>query len=158
MVVKERHEDEGDEIAEGPHSYEELAKIAPLREDMEEPAIKGEDGEARSLSDAVDLMPDLSDMQTAAMALFPKELGDTAGNKLMVGRIAPDAFLDLIGMRVNNRLMTSDPTKEIDFDRILTEEYVLASIGLDGKGRIDYAELVGAAREQKELKDRFREL
>ena len=48
-----------------------------------------------------------------------------------------------------NGMMMSDPSKPIDFEDIKLKNYTVLSIGLDRKGRIDAAELQGAARENR---------
>lgn len=100
----------------------------------------------RSLSEAMDEATDLTDMQFAASRLFPK---DVQLNDVMIGRIAPDAFLALLHIMVTDDIMKSDPNKPIDVNGLIIKNYVRLTVGLEGRGRVDYAELLGAAKEIK---------
>ncbi len=100
----------------------------------------------KSLTEAMDDSTDLTDMQFAMARMFPK---DVKIDDVMVGRIAPEAFLSLLQLLVTNNMMTSDPLKGIDVNNLVVKNYVKLTIGLDGRGRIDIAELLGAAREIK---------
>ena len=133
-------------------AFEDLAVQDPEREvetlgdnDFEE------EDEPKSLADKLDESSDLTDMQSAIARLFPADLGNAVINKVMVARIAPDVFIPLLKMLVNEEIVKSDPTKPISVATIVAKIYTLLSIGLDGKGRIDHIELAGASKETEEL-------
>ena len=67
----------------------------------------------------------------------------------MVARVAPDAFLALLHIMVTDKVMSSDPSKPISVNDEIFDAYYMLTTGLDGKGRIDFAELLGAAKEIK---------
>lgn len=121
--------------------YEEVAHVAPPRD-----VVVPQTGQPQSLEDAMAAGGDLSDMQVAVKRLFPSKWSP---ENIMIGRIAPEVFLAFMQMRVINRVMMADPKVMIDVTEIISEEYVNSGIGLDGRGRIDAAELAGAAREDK---------
>jgi len=125
--------------------YLAIAGVAPVRTvEMPVDAPK-----QKSLTESMDDATDLTDMQFAASHLFPKVVST---NDVMIGRIAPEAFLSLLQMMVTDEIMTFVPTKEkpvFNTNKSITENYVRLTIGLEGRGRIDYAELIGAAREIK---------
>lgn len=125
-------------------SYEGLADELPER-DVEIP--EEDEAGARSLSEALEASTDLTDMQYAAAMLFPQKLGNLTENSLMVSRIAPEVFLPLLHGSVIDEVMHSDPSQPLRFEDIKRKHYALLSIGLDGMGRIDMAELQGAARD-----------
>ena len=101
-------------------------------------------------------MPDLSDVQTAVLGMFPSDLGDKVLNKLMIARTPPEMELPMIRALSTNALMMSDPEKDVNFAHIVITCSMLTGIGRDGMGRIDYAELIGAARDTKMAQDRLR--
>jgi len=119
-------------------------EVGPLEEDSD--GVK-----PKSLADKFDEAPELSDMQSTIKNLFPEDLGDYIVNKVMVARIAPDVFIPLLKMLVNEEITKSDPHKPISVAAIVAKIYTLLSIGLDGKGRIDHIELAGASKETEEL-------
>jgi len=133
-------------------AFEDLAVQAPEREveTLDDSDFEEED-EPKSLADKLDESPDLTDMQSAIARLFPADLGNAIINKVMVARIAPDVFIPLLKMLVNEEIVKSDPTKPISVATIVAKIYTLLSIGLDGKGRIDHIELAGASKETEEL-------
>jgi len=98
----------------------------------------------KTLTESMDEATDLTDMQFAAAHLFPKNV---QVSDVMIGRIAPDAFLALLHIMVTDEVMSSDPNKPIDVNQAIIKNYIKLTVGLDGKGRIDYAELLGAAKE-----------
>jgi hypothetical protein len=108
---------------------------------------KGEVTGPKSLSEAMDDATDLTDMQFAAARLFPKAVGI---DDVMIGRIAPDAFLALLHIMVTDKIMTSDPSKSIVVNQEIIKAYTKLTIGLDGRGRMDFAELLGAAKEVRQ--------
>jgi len=131
------------------------------QEDMErEIDIPGE-AQHKTLEEKMDEKPDLSDLQSTIRSLFP-EFTEDEMNELarivMVARIAPDVFSDLIYLNTVSLLQKSDPLKPIDVTGTLTKVYGLFSVGLDGKGRIDQIELHGSAKEEKELEKLGRSL
>ena len=113
---------------------------------VEMPKEGGGSGGPKSLTEAMDEATDLTDMQFAADRLFPKAY---KRRDAMVARIAPDAFLALLQIMVTDRVMTSDPGKPISVNDEIFDAYYMLTTGLDGKGRIDFAELLGAAKEIK---------
>ena len=125
--------------------YLEVSTQAAVR-DVELPK-EGANGQGpKSLTDAMDDATDLTDMQFAAARLFPKSV---SVDDVMIGRIAPDAFLALLHIMVTDDVMTSDPKKGFDVNKSIIKNYTKLTIGLDGRGRIDFAELLGAAKEIK---------
>ena len=100
----------------------------------------------KSISEAMDEATDLTDMQFAASRLFPKIYNR---RDAMVARVAPDAFLALLHIMVTDKVMSSDPSKPISVNDEIFDAYYMLTTGLDGKGRIDFAELLGAAKEIK---------
>ena len=128
---------------EGRGLYGKMATKAPERKVEKE-------GEPKTLEEKEKESPDLSDLQTALRRLFP-ELGDDIDNALMFARIAPDMFIALIRILVNSAIKRMNPRKPLDVAKKATLFYVLASIGLDGKGRIDTIETTGSVKEAEEL-------
>ena len=148
-MSEEDEEQIGDHLSESDRLYEEVS--------VEEPALEGEGyqdvkASRKSLTEQVEETPNLSDMQTAIIKLNPDDLGDDITNKVMVARIAPDAFLPLLIMMTKEDIANSDPAMSISVPSLLLKNYVLLSIGTDGKGRIDILELAGAAKELEEGK------
>jgi len=101
---------------------------------------------AKSLTEAMDEATDLTDMQLAMAKMFPK---DVKVDDVMIGRIAPEAFMSLLQLMVTNDVMTSPPEKAVDVNALTIKNYVKLTVGLDGRGRIDIAELLGSAKEIK---------
>lgn len=123
-------------------SYDEAATESPELEDVDD-----EDGGGyRSLSGSADAASDMTDMQAAMLMLNP-ELGTAEQRAMMVSRISPEMFLPLLHGITTDEVMRSDPEKSLDHETIKIKNYALLSIGLDGMGRIDIAELQGAARD-----------
>lgn len=133
--------------------YEELATEEPERKIDLFDEIEEDGANPKSLSEKVGEAPELSDLQAAIARLFPEDLGDEVINKVMVARVAPDVFIPLLKMLVNEEIIKSDPQKPISVATTVAKLYTLLSIGLDGKGRIDHIELAGASKEQDELKE-----
>ena len=125
--------------------YLEVSQEAAVR-NVELPKEGNGTAGPKTLSEAMDEATDLTDMQFAAARLFPKAIGI---DDVMIGRIAPDAFLALLHIMVTDSVMTTDPTKPIDVNKEIIKAYTKLTIGLDGKGRVDFAELLGAAKEIK---------
>lgn len=129
-------------------AYNELAQELPTRElDKPKPAGETGDGEPRTLGEAMSSTEDMTDLQSAMAKEFP---GAVDFNSVMIGRIDPNVFISMLHLMSNSEIMRADPTKPIDVDLVYMRNYVRLSIGLDGMGRIDIAELVGASRRQKE--------
>lgn len=103
-----------------------------------------------TLSDALDNNPDLTDMQFAVARLFPK---DISPDQITIGRVAPEMFLAAIHLMSVDTIMSSDPEKPINVNDTYMKNYIAASIGLEGMGRIDLAELAGAAKAEKKVND-----
>jgi hypothetical protein len=95
----------------------------------------------------------ISDMQSAQASLFPDKLGGDILNKVMISRIAPDMFNPMLRLMTLDDILSSDSKKPIDVNAIVIKNYILTSIGLDGRGRVDLIELAGASREAEELKE-----
>lgn len=164
----EGFEEGTDEIPQLNINYDRLASKftqAPRSdvEDMEEeedlsPRNGGRGSISRNsgVAEAIESMADLSDVQTGMWTLFPQGLGDPVANKLMVGRVAPECELPLIRILTTNDVMCADPEKPIDVNQFLLKNTVLASIGRDGMGRIDIAELIGASRDRERALDKLR--
>lgn len=131
--------------------YEELATEAPEREIELLDEEEGDKTGRKSLAEKLEETTDLTDLQSAIKNLFPAGLGDEVVNKVMVARIAPDVFIPLLKMLVNEEIAKSDPKKSISVAATVAKMYTLLSIGLDGKGRIDHIELAGASKETEEL-------
>jgi len=142
---KEKAGDEfiNEDIAPVESEYLEVSQQQAVR-DVEMP--KEGNGQPKSLSEAMDEATDLTDMQFAAARLFPKNYNR---RDAMVARIAPDAFLALLHIMVTDKVMSSDPSKPISVNDEIFDAYYMLTTGLDGKGRIDFAELLGAAKEIK---------
>lgn len=137
--------------------YDEVATEAPPR-DIDIPEDTKTAG-TKSLSDRFGDVSDLSDMQTYLMRLFPPNLTNSTAdidNLIMVSRISPEVFLPMLHLMVEEEVMTSDPDKPISVNNIIMKCYSLLSIGDLGKGRIDIAELAGAAREEKKIENALR--
>ena len=124
-------------------AYDELTSREPPRE-VELPKVPATLGEAMEMSE------DLTDFQAAVKILHPSKL---EANSVMVGRIDPGIFLALIHLMSINEIMQADPDKLIDVNSVYRDNYVRLSIGLDGKGIIDIAELLGAGREEKRARE-----
>lgn len=145
---KEQAKDEfiNENVAPVESEYLEISQQAAVR-DVEMPKEGGNgSGQPKSLSEAMDEATDLTDMQFAAARLFPKTY---SRRDAMVARIAPDAFLALLHIMVTDRVMASDPSKPISVNDEIFDAYYMLTTGLDGRGRIDFAELLGAAKEIK---------
>jgi hypothetical protein len=135
-------------------SYDKAAVTLPVR-DIELPPEPSLSTGNKSMSDRMAEMGDLTDMQAILLRLFP-DYADPVANLMMVGRIHPDVFLPWIDIMSTNEIMLCDPSKPIDVAATRNKYYNIASIGLDGKGRIDALEIGGAAREQKNLEKSFK--
>lgn len=131
-------EEQKRELAEKEHA--ELVQREPPRE-VETPKAT-----PPSLGEAMEASEDLTDFQAAIKMLHPDKLEQ---NSVMIGRIDPGVFLSALHLMSVDEIMRSDPGKDIDVSAIYMNNYVRLSIGLDGKGIIDIAELLGAAREEK---------
>lgn len=101
---------------------------------------------ARTLGEAMNMAEDQTDLQFAMGKLFPIKIGYESA---MVARIDPNVYIPMLHIMSVDEIMMSDPMKPIDVDLIWMRNNTILSIGLDGMGRIDTAELLGAAREEK---------
>lgn len=126
-------------------AYNQLAQYNPPRDVM-----LPEDNSPKTFAEKAEDTGDLTDMQAILLQLFPKGT-DPKAAYVMVGRMHPDVFLPWMDIMSSNEFMSADPTKPIDVAAIHMKWYVLGSIALDGKGRIDALELGGATRESKML-------
>lgn len=140
MVMENEEKQEEEEAF-----YGNIATEAPERE-------VEKDGKPKSLEAKEDETPDLSDLQASLKKLFP-ELGDKIHNAIMFARVAPDMFIPILRILVNAAIKRMDRKKPINVAEQATLYYILASIGLDGKGRIDTIELAGSITEAEELKE-----
>lgn len=104
-----------------------------------------------TLSDAMQGMSDLTDMQAAMMRLFPTKVktADQIQDLTMFARIDPNVFLAQIQLNAENEIMMADPFSAIDVNLIYQKHYNVLSKGLDSLGIWDLLELAGAAREEK---------
>ena len=126
--------------------YDKLAEENPARE-----VLGGEVKEEKTLAEKEDNYEDLSDLQTSLAKLFPGALGNTITNKLMVARVDPAVFMDLLYLMVESDVFTTSEDIPIDVAQMVLKNYTLLTIGLDGKGRIDQIELAGASKSDEEL-------
>ncbi len=131
--------------------YEELKIEEPLRDINQVESDDKPKQTGKSLGEALDEAPNLSDTQTIDAGLFPKDLGDAITNKLMVGRIFADCFVSLNRILVKRKVRQSNRRAPLDVSGFLAESYVLTTVGIDGKGRVDRLELAGSAREAEEI-------
>jgi hypothetical protein len=125
--------------------YMALSEFHPAKAAVTPEQAAAEQG-PKSLTESMDDATDLTDLQFAAKHLFP--MGDEP-HTIQIGRVAPEAFLSLLQFGITSEIMTSPPEKAIDIRKILLKNYRDLTIGLEGEGRIDYAKLLGAAREIK---------
>lgn len=130
--------------------YERLTQQAPVRV-VEDPMVKQAQAvsgapEPQTLGEAIAASEDLTDLQYAMAKLFPSNIDS---NATMVARVDPNVFIPLLHLMSTNEIMRSDPSKPIDVNFVYMRNYTRLSIGLDGMGRIDTAELLGAAREER---------
>jgi hypothetical protein len=128
----------------------------PVATEEEEREIEIDESEVGggTLSDKLALAPNLSDMQSAMVALLPEGFWSRMFRLyklVVVGRISPDSFIALLRIAVKSIIKRSNPRRPVDVGEIVTAIYAILSKGLDGKGIIDILELAGAAREQSEL-------
>jgi len=125
-------------------AYEELAVIAPSRQvTLPDETAKGE---PKTLGEAIANAEDLTDLQYAMARLFPATVDFNAA---MIARVDPNVFISMLHLMSNDEIMRSDPRQPIDVNMVYMRNYIRLSIGLDGMGRIDTTELLGAAREEK---------
>ena len=113
----------------------------------------GSDNAPGTLGDALSMAEDMTDLQYAMARMFPDKVTQ---NSAMVARIDPHVYIPTLHITSVNEIMMSDPFQPIDVDGIWMKNNVILSIGLDGRGRIDTAELVGAAREEKRAQNMLR--
>ena len=123
-----------------------------LTEEAEREVELPEHNGHKSMMEAEEESPNQSDLQTVLHRLFPifsnKEINQM-GQSIMMARIAPDVFLDLIFCTVDSILENHNPTENIDVQATFNLVYSIFSIGLDGKGRFDALELAGAVKEEE---------
>ena len=93
---------------------------------------------------------DLTDMQYALSILLPREDKINYGS-LMIADISPEVFLPAMHMSAMDEIMSHDPREKIDVNKIYMKHYTIWSIGLDREGRMDVADIAGAARAEKKL-------
>lgn len=128
-------------------AYLKLVQEEALRPEVHpEEQKSGGDGGSGTLGDAMSMVEDMTDLQFAMSRMFPTKID---GASAMMARIDPHVYIPMLHIVSINEIMMSDPEKPIDVDGIWMKNNTIFSIGLDGRGRIDTAELVGAAREEK---------
>ena len=108
------------------------------------------DNPYKTISQAMENTADLTDMQYALSILLPKE-NKIDYTSLMVADISPDVFYSGMHMSAMDEIMCSDPRQAIDVNKIYMKHYTIWSIGLDREGRMDVADIAGAARAEKKL-------
>lgn len=136
--------------------YDRLAQEHPVRTvDMPgAPGTPDSDGrQAQTLGESIDRMEDLTDLQYAMAKLFPSTV---EANSVMIARIDPNVYIPMLHIMSVNEIMQANPDEDINVDMIWMKNNILLSIGLDGMGRIDTAELLGAAREEKRAEKMLR--
>ena len=144
--------------------YDKIKKQLPPRE-VELPAVKlpekekapsdsgsgsGSGDPYKTISQVMESSVDLTDMQYALSILLPKEDKINYGS-LMIADISPEVFLPGMHMSAMDEIMSTDPRKPIDVNKIYMKHYTIWSIGLDREGRMDVADIAGAARAEKKL-------
>ncbi len=143
---------------DGDALYGDMATEEPER-DIEITLPKGNvGGSLGSLSDA-ESSPNTTDLQITLQYLFPDFKGTILGKvtqavrSVMFARISPDVFLNMIYLTVTSVVeqMDADGEEDIDVQAIINMVYTAFSIGLEGKGRIEAAQVYGAAKENSEL-------
>jgi len=128
--------------------YDKLKTSEPPRE-VEQPSGENQPPKM-GLDEAMEMSEDLTDFQTAIRILHPRK---REIRNARVARIDPGVFLAGIHLSSVDEIMRSNPQEKIDVNLIYMSNYYDYSIGLDGKGIIDVAELLGAAREEKKARD-----
>jgi len=103
-----------------------------------------------SMSEGMNLAADLSDIQTAMKKLFPTE---RKRENIQIARVQPDMFLTLLNMFTLEEIMEKDPSEKVNVIDTLKYNFIDLSIAVDGEGRIDMAELAGAARAEKNRRE-----
>ena len=128
--------------------YDDIAEQEPPR-DIATPAMPEIGARPKTLIEQLEGATDVTDMQAALRMLFPSDLTSQqqVSSLLMVSRIAPEVFLSMIELRSIDEIMMTPPWEKIDVIGTRMKHYGLVSIGLDGRGRIDIAEAIGASRE-----------
>ena len=118
----------------------------------------GEAGQAQqvpqmaTIRDALENSADLTDMQMALSMLFPKEEKINYGS-LMVARVSPNVFYPGLHMSAVDEIMMTNHKEKVDVNKKIMKHYTIWSIGLDSDGRFDVAEIAGAAREEKRIRN-----
>ena len=138
-----------------PQAEDEAQLYEDMAENLGSRAVEIEEvdaGKQKSLSAKEEDYSDLSDLQGTLKRLYPN-LGNEIANAIMFARVSPDMFLAMIRLLTNAEVRRADPHKEINISEVAAKYYILSSIGLDGKGRIDSIELAGSARENAELEN-----
>jgi len=142
----------GEITKQPPPIYEDMTMSDPQR-DVEMPDEIEGDGHVPTLTEQLQQGSDLSETKVAMQHLFPANLGNTITNKIMVGRIAPEQYMPMQMVIVTDKFMAADPTGNFSVADAVLEANILLGIGLDGKGRVDEIELVGAQNARDDMKD-----
>ena len=114
------------------------------------PGANPADNPYKTISQAMENTADLTDMQYALSILLPKE-DKMSYASLMIADISPEVFFSGMHMSAMDEIMCSDPRAPIDVNKIYMKHYTIWSIGLDREGRMDVADIAGAARAEKKL-------
>jgi hypothetical protein len=111
------------------------------------------DNQYKTISQAMESSVDLTDMQYALRILMPKKSDYDNPNydPLLVADVSPEVFLPGIHLTAMNEIMQSNPKAEVDVTGIYMKHYTRWSIPLDREGRMDVADIAGAARAEKKL-------
>jgi len=106
----------------------------------------------RGVSEAEADTGTLSDFKAAIASITPKFASKRQNDimqPIMVGRIPPENVLDLNYLTNMYMIEELEGEEDIDFLAIVTGNQVGISIGFEGRGIIDRAEMYGAARESE---------
>lgn len=130
-------------------NYTDLYTTEPDRGDE----IEIPDDVPKSASQAENMSPNDSDLQTTLKRLFPT-FDDSDINRIaqviMLGRVFPDNFSEKVRLIVVGIALKhyNDPAFDVIQTMMIIEG--IAQIGLDGKGRVETVVVSGNAREQVE--------
>ena len=140
----------GEITKQPPPIYEDMVTEEEAR-DVEMPEIEANDGHVPTLTEQIQQGSDLSETKVAMQHLFPANLGNNITNKIMVGRIAPEQYMPMQMVIVTDKFMAADPSGNFSVADAVLEANILLGIGLDGKGRVDEIELVGAQNARDDM-------
>lgn len=144
-------------------AYQEIAQFAPVRKIENMPTEPGsvpadgtqaQTGGVATMSQQLTDTADLTDLQFIIQRMFPRSrMTDPQVNEveelLPISRIDSEVFLPLLHLQVENEIMMTDPNKAINVEASIARNYGRETIGLDGRGRIEYVGFGGASIELK---------